>query len=117
VTRDTAIALGFSFIGGLLLWTLTAFFGHRQEPWDAATYWTIAYPLAILLSAALAALYPARPWRWAVTVIFSQLLVMIAGGSDFSLLPLGLVLLALLSLPAIAAATLAAWLRTRLREI
>lgn len=112
--RDTAAAFTLSLFGGLLLWTLTAVIGHRREPWDAAAYWTIAYPLAILFSAMLGAFYPLKPWRWAATIIFSQLVVMIAGGSDFSLLPLGLVLLALLALPAIAAASFAAWLRTGL---
>jgi hypothetical protein len=110
--RDTAAAFALSLFAGLLLWSLTAFLSHRREPWDAESYWTIAYPLATLLSAGMAALYPSRPWRWAATIIFSQLAVMLASGSDFSLLPLGLVLLALLSLPAIAAALVAAWLRT-----
>ncbi|HXS07732.1 MAG TPA: hypothetical protein VN723_13160 [Rhizomicrobium sp.] len=111
--RDAA-TFALSLFGGLLLWTLTSLLGHQHEPWDAAAYWTVAYPLAVLLSAALAAFHPVKPWRWAATIIFSQLLVMIAGGSDFSLLPLGLLLLVLLSLPAIAAAFLAAWLRTGL---
>jgi len=112
--RDTAAAFALSLFGGLSLWTLTAFLGHRREPWDAAGYWTIAYPLAILFAAMLGAFCPSRPWRWAVTIISSQLIVMIASGSDFSLLPLGLALLALLSLPAIAAGYLGAWLRTGL---
>ena len=111
---NDAAAFALSLFGGLLLWSLSTIFFHVREPWDAASYWTIAYPAAILLSAGLGALYPARPWRWAVTIIFSQLLVMVAGGSDFSLLPLGLALLAVLSLPAIAAAFSAAWLRERL---
>ena len=113
MARDIWAAFALSLFSGLLLWTLTSFLSHRREPWDATAYWTIAYPLAILLCAGLGALFPQRPWRWAVTVIFSQLVVMIAGGSDFSLLPLGLMLLALLSLPASAAAWIGAWFRTR----
>ena len=112
--RDTAAAFALALFTGLLLWALTSFFGHRREPWDTNVYWTIAYPLAILLSAGLGALFPQRPWRWAVTIIFSQLVVMTLNGSDFSLLPLGLALLALLSLPAAAASFLAARLRTGL---
>jgi hypothetical protein len=112
--RDTVSGFSLSLFSGLILWTLSALFGHQREPWDAPSYWTISYPLAILLSALLAALYPVKPWRWAVTILVSQLLVMIANGSDFSLLPLGAILLAFLSLPASAAAFLAAWFRTRL---
>ena len=111
--RDTAAAFALSLFGGLLIWTLSAFLFQVREPWDAPSYWVTAYPAAILISAGLGALYPTRSWRWAVTVIFSQLVVMIAGGSDFSLLPLGLMFMALLSLPAIAAAFLASRLRAR----
>jgi hypothetical protein len=112
--RNTVSAFGLSLLGGLILWTLSAAAGHQREPWDVPSYWTVSYPLAILLSAALAALYPTKPWRWAAVIVFSQLLVMIANGSDFGLLPVGLALLAVLSLPAIAAAFLAARLRTGL---
>lgn len=85
----------------------------RKEPWDWSGYWTVSYPIAIVLSGALGYVFPQRPWRWALVVVFSQMVVMLLGGSGFGLLPLGLVLLGVLSLPAIALAKLAAavWLR------
>ena len=110
-TRATVIAYGTSAVLGLLLWTLTAHGSHRTEPWDAPGYWTISYPIAIGLSGVLGLTFPQRPWRWAAVLMFSQLVVMLLGGSDASLLPLGLILMAALTLPAAALATLCAWAR------
>ena len=55
----------------------------------------------------------ARPWRWALVLVCSQMLVMMASGSGLGLLPLGLVLLAILSLPAVAIARFGARMRLR----
>src|SRR2546423_1275816 len=100
-----------SIMLGLALWTVAAMLGKHAEPWDAPGYWTIAYPAAIALSGLLGYLFPERPWRWAALLMLMQLAVMFMGGSDFSLLPLGLVLLAVLTLPAAALASLCARLR------
>jgi len=101
---DAGQAYAIAAIAGMALWSATAILGGRAEPWDSGFYWTVSYPLALLASALLGYLYPRRPWRWALVLINSQLLIMIAAGSDFSLLPLGLILLAVLSLPALALA-------------
>ncbi len=98
---------------GAILWTATAVLGGKREPWDVPSYWTIAYPIAIGLSGLLGYRFPLNPWRWAVLVVFMQLVVMIARGSGFGLLPLGMILLGILSLPAIAVASWAAKLRLR----
>lgn len=50
VTEDSSkLAYGIAMLLGLVLWTLTAALGGRVEPWDTASYWSIAYPLAPLL--------------------------------------------------------------------
>jgi len=107
----TSIAYGSAALLGLLLWTTTAMLGKRIEPWDSPHYWTLAYPAAIGLCGVLGFVFPERPWRWAFTLMFMQLLVMIAGGSGFSLLPMGLILMAALALPGIGLAYLCAFVR------
>lgn len=97
-----------AMIGGTVLWTLTAAIGGRAEPWDTSSYWTIAYPLSIALSAVLGYAFPHRAWRWALVLTFMQVVVMVLGGAGLGLLPLGLVLLFVLSFPAVAAAVAAA---------
>ena len=110
---ETWRAYLFAAAGGLALWSATALLGGRTEPWDNGSYWTISYPLALIGAAMLGYVFPSRPWRWALVLVYSQVLVMLAAGSGFGLLPLGLVLLAILCLPALALAGLGAHLRLR----
>ena len=102
-----ALSLG----GGSALWAATAVLGGRAEPWDSEAYWTAAYPLALLLAALAGALVPRRTWRWGLAVVFAQLPVMFAGGSGLGLLPLGLIMLGVLAVPAMVTARIGAWLR------
>jgi hypothetical protein len=111
--RATTLAYAIALVAGTMLWFATSAASGRREPWDSSLYWTVAYPVAILLSGVLGYVFPQRPWRWAAVVIFSQLIVMIVGGSGFGLLPLGLVLLTVLALPAVGLASLGSWLRRR----
>lgn len=108
---SSRLAYTVALVSGLVLWAATSALSGRREPWDWSGYWTVSYPLALLLAGVLGALFPQRPWRWALVVIFSQMIVMLFGGSGFGLLPLGLILLGVLSLPAIAVAKLGARLR------
>lgn len=99
--------------GGALLWLLTAVISGRTEAWDSGLYWIVAYPLAIVLAAGLGYVYPERPWRWGLTVMLAQAVVLAATASGFGLLPLGLLVFAFLALPAIGAARLMARIRIR----
>lgn len=106
-------AYAIAIVAGVALWTVTAAIGGRTEPWDSPGYWSVAYPLAILLAGALGYLFPHRPWRWAVVLMFMQGVVMLFSGSGAGLLPLGLIALSVLSLPAVAFASFAARLSLR----
>lgn len=108
-SRAWAIAIG----GGALLWILAAAIGGRREAWDSSVYWTVAYPLGIALAGWLGYSYPARTWRWGLAVMLAQAVVLVFSGSDFGLLPLGLVAFSILALPAIGAAALMARVRRR----
>jgi hypothetical protein len=111
--NDTKLALGIALGASTMLWVMTAVASGRREPWDAGGYWTVAYPLALALAGLLGYAFPAGPWRWALAVIFTQVPVMIAAGSGLGLLPLGVALLAVLALPAVAIAGVAAKIRAR----
>lgn len=101
-----------AFLTGAILWSLATIAAGGREVWDVGLYWTVAYPAALLTGGGLAALYPHRPWRWPLVVMLAQMPVMIAMGSGLGLFPLGLALLAILSLPGMAIAVLiGAWRR------
>lgn len=113
--RNTKVAFAIAFAASTILWIATSITSKRVEPWDASSYWTVSYPLAIVLAGLLGYIAPARPWRWAVVIMYTQLIVMFGLGSDLSLLPLGLILLGILAVPAVVVAKGAAWMRTRRR--
>ena len=113
-TTDTQPYL-IAILGGAALWLLTSLISGRAEAWDAPMYWTVTYPLAILLAGVLGYRAPRRAWRWGLAVMLVQApVMMLTSGGSMSLLPLGLALFAILSLPAIAAATLGAKIRMRI---
>ena len=109
--KATRLAYTIAAAAGMALWLATSALGGRSEPWDAPIYWSIAYPVALVLAAGLGYFFPQRPWRWALTLMFMQAAIMVLGGAGLGLLPLGLVVLGVLSLPAV----LFAWLAARLR--
>ncbi len=114
----TQLAYAIALVGGALLWVVTAAATGRSEAWDSPVYWTVAYPLAIAPAGVLALVEPHRAWRWGLAVILVQPVAMLVTAStSASMLPLGLVLFALLSLPAVLAAVVTAWLARRLRPV
>ena len=112
--RGTGKAIAGSIALGAALWILASVYAGRREAWDAAAYWAVAYPAAILASGLLGYYRPERPWRWALAIFLGQFLGMcLRNGEIGNMWPLGLALMAVLSLPAIVAALLASRLRRR----
>lgn len=94
---------------GAALWLGTATLTGRHEAWDAGAYWAFAYPAAIVGAALLGYFYPERPWRWPAVLFATQFLAMcIQSGELGALWPLGIVMFAVLAIPAVIAARLAA---------
>lgn len=106
-------ALIAAVVAGVLLWTLTTLVTGRREAWDASAYWTVTYPAGILVSAVLGYLAPVSAWRWGAALMLAQAVTMAVLARDFSLLPLGLILFAVLALPPMLAATFGARLARR----
>jgi hypothetical protein len=87
----------------------------RNEAWDSPLYWSVAYPLCLLLAGVMGYVEPVRPWRFALTLMLVQPVVMlVTAGGGLSLLPLGVIMFGILALPAILVARISAWLRLRL---
>ena len=93
---------------------MLALISGRAEAWDAPMYWTVTYPLAILLAGVLGYRAPRRAWRWSLAVMLVQApVLLLTSGGSMSLLPVGLALFSILSLPAIAAAKFGVKMRMR----
>lgn len=79
----------------------------RREAWDVELYWLVGLPLCYLVAGMLGYVRPYRVWRWPAAMMATQgLCMLLFASSGLSLLPLGLILLAVLALPGI----LAAWI-------
>lgn len=102
-----------AIFGGAVLWLAVAGISGQREAWDSPLYWSVAYPLCIGLAGMLGYRVPEKPWRWGLAVMLAQAVLLVASGSDFGLLPPGLVVFSVLALPAIAAAKSMARLRLR----
>lgn len=107
----TALPLAIAAIAGVALWMGASVISGRREAWDAAIYWTAAYPFAIIMSGLLGFVFPQRPWRWPIALFLFQFVGMVIRADELSgLWPLGLSMFIVLSLPGILFAGLAAWL-------
>lgn len=100
--------------GSLAYWYLVCLMTDQNEPWDAASYWVIWYPLSLGLSALGGYALKSRSWSAGVIVTFAQLPVMVMiNGEVGALIAVGLVLLVGLAMPAAAIAKAAGRLGTR----
>jgi len=115
--QTSTLAYVISVIGGVTLWLAATALGGRREAWDAAIYWTLAYPISMLIAGGLGYLVPDRPWRWGLTIMLAQALALAYVNNDFGLLPLGMMLFSVLALPPIGFAVLAGKLRQKINAI
>jgi hypothetical protein len=99
---------------GAVLWVGTMAVSGRNEAWDSPLYWSVAYPLCVLFSGVFGYVEPVRPWRFALTLMLVQPVVMVLTAGGGSMLPLGVIMFGILALPAIIVARISAWLRMRL---
>jgi hypothetical protein len=111
-TDALAVPYAIAAAAGAVLWLAGAEFTGRREAWDSGLYWTVFYPLALAACGLLGYFFPERPKRWAIALFLAQCLAMgIRNGEIGSLLPLGIIVFAVLSLPGVAVANLGARIR------
>lgn len=98
----------------LLAWLGIAAAGGGGEAWDHPAYWTVGLP-AIYLAGSVAALLTARNvWQITLWSGLGQFAGLITTAAGLSLWPLGLMLIAVLSLPVAGVAAATRWIRRRL---
>jgi hypothetical protein len=98
---------------GAAIWILIALASGRTEAWDSGLYFSVGIPAVCLLSMALALLAPHRSWRWGVSPMVGQFVWMLLSQGPGNLLPLGVIVFAVLSVPPIITARIGAFIATR----
>jgi hypothetical protein len=96
---------------GALGWVVVGFATHRREAWDTEIYFRSLLPALAILIAVLGFLSPRGVWRWAALPFAAQALVMMLQNSDWSLLPLGLLLFGFFAALCLVPASLGAFVR------
>ncbi len=113
----TTIAYFISLLVGVGLWIGIMFVTGEHEAWDTGIYFIYAWPIMALISGALGFFMPERPWRWGAVMLASQALLAIIVSRSANLLPFGLVVFFVLSLPCILLAYGGAAIRRKLRMV
>jgi len=111
-TRDRTALIAIAALA-LCYWAAVGLSAPTAEPWDAAGYWTLAYPLSLALGAVAGAVVGRRAWRAGAVVTMAQLPVMVALGSAGSMTAFAVLILITLSVPAAALSALAGRLTRR----
>lgn len=104
-TTPLAIAL----VAGIVLWLVASFVTGQREPWDSSAYWWLIYPVATAACGYLGYCYPERPVLSSIVLFGGQFLGMVLRNDEIgNLWPLGMVLFAIIAIPGMLVATIAA---------
>jgi hypothetical protein len=95
-------------VGGAVIWVLVASVSGKREAWDSGLYFSVGIPAVCLISMAFGYFEPARPWRWGVAPLAGQFLWMLLSQGPGNLLPLGVIVFAVFSVPSIVTAYMGA---------
>jgi hypothetical protein len=91
-----------------LYWQLACQVAAVKEPWDAAAYWTIWYPVSLPVSALAGLFFKPRAWWAGLLITFAQLPIMWLNNETGPLVAVGIVFLFVIAIPAIAASAITA---------
>jgi hypothetical protein len=100
---------------GIALWVAITKLSGRREAWDSDLYIWVGMTTACAASFVLGFIEPVRTWRWGLWPFVGQFVAMLAMAGVGSLLPLGLVMFGILSIPAILTARLDAFVAMKRR--
>jgi hypothetical protein len=100
---------------GAAIWILITLASGRNEAWDSGLYFSVGIPAVCLVSMAFAFFEPKRSWRWGVLPMVGQFVWMLISPGPGNLLPLGVIVFGVLSVPPIIAARIGAFIATKIR--
>ncbi|MGH8641624.1 MAG: hypothetical protein ACRET6_07925 [Burkholderiales bacterium] len=100
-------------VGGAVIWMLVASASGKREAWDSGLYFSVGIPAVCLLSMVFGTFEPDRPWRWGIAPLAGQFLWMLLSQGPGNLLPLGVVMFGILSVPSIVTAHIGAAIARR----
>ena len=110
-----ASAFGLIVVGGLY-WLIVCEVAGVKEPWDSSAYWRLWYPVCLSLSATTGYFLKRDGWLAGPVLVLAQLPIIWLNSEPDALLMLGLLLLCILAVPAVAVSFLAGRLAMHVRS-
>jgi len=98
---------------GVVVWIAVSRATNKREAWDSEVYFSVGMPIVCFAAFVLGMIEPRRAWRWGVAPLVGQLVAMLVTQGIGNLLPLGVIVFAVLSLPSVLTARLGAFVRDR----
>jgi hypothetical protein len=92
------------------IWILIALASGRKEAWDSDLYFSVGIPDVCLVAMAFAFVEPNRSWRWGLLPLIGQFVWMLLSQGPGNLLPLGVIVFGVLSVPPVIAAQIGAFI-------
>lgn len=116
--KQWSISLSYviSIAVGAGIWIGISNLAGKVEAWDSPYYFQYGLPFLVITTGVLGFIAPARPWRWGILVMVSQAAVAFIQNPTANLLPLGLVVFGILSIPCVISAYIGAYISSRRRE-
>ncbi len=102
------------FLVSLIVWLALSAESGGGEAWDGGSYWSIGLPVIYLAGGLVGYAGRVSAWKLGLASAFGQFAGLLITASGWSLWPLGLIMLAVLSLPTAVCAALGQFLRARL---
>jgi hypothetical protein len=101
---------------GAAIWYFVAAASGRREAWDSGLYYTLGMPAVCAVAFGAGFFSPVRAWRWGVMPLAGQFVWMLLAQGVGNLLPLGIIVFAVLSVPSILTANFGAFLGRKIRH-
>lgn len=100
-------------LGGLY-WQFVCQLTNVQEPWNAPAYWSVAYPISLVLSAATGRFLKNRGWSAGAVLTLAQLpVIWLNNGTSDPFWAVGVLILFVLAIPAATISAVAGWFASR----
>ena len=100
---------GLAVVTGIVVWVVVSTLSGRREAWDSQWYFLIGLPVVCVVSTAFGFIEPSRPWRWGIAPLIGQFFWMLLIQGPGNLLPLGVVVFGILSVPPVITAQIGAF--------
>jgi hypothetical protein len=114
-TQQNKLPFAISISIGTLVWYFFSFYTNHTDPQSTKIYWQIGYPILILSSFIISYYFGISVWRWPLLLVFSQAVIgIIISKGGGNLLPIGIIVHIVISIPCIIAAYCGLFLKRKL---